>query len=73
MLEGHLLIPMLMKRGMNLPPLITILGQALMAVIFGFLGLLVAVPLIAVILTSVKMLYVNDVMGDGLRTGTGIK
>jgi predicted PurR-regulated permease PerM len=68
--EGHVLIPMLMKRGMNLPPLITILGQAMMAVVFGFLGLLVAVPLVAAVLTAVKMLYVNDVMGDDVRSGT---
>jgi predicted PurR-regulated permease PerM len=70
MVEGHVLIPMLMKRGMNLPPLITILSQALMGVVFGFLGLLVAVPLVAAVLTAVKMLYVNDVMGDDLQTGT---
>lgn len=68
MIEGHVLIPMLMKRGMNLPPLITILGQAVMGVVFGFLGLLVAVPLVATLLTAVKMLYVNDVMGDEIRT-----
>jgi predicted PurR-regulated permease PerM len=72
MIEGHLLIPMLMKRGMNLPPLITILGQAMMAVVFGFLGLLVAVPLVATVLTAVKMLYVNDVMGDEVYTGAGV-
>jgi predicted PurR-regulated permease PerM len=72
LIEGHVLIPMLMKRGMNLPPLLTILGQAIMAVVFGFLGLLVAVPLIAVVLTTVKMLYVNDVVGDGVRTGAGV-
>jgi predicted PurR-regulated permease PerM len=64
MVEGHLLIPMLMKKGMNLPPLVTILGQAMMAVVFGFLGLLVAVPVVATLLIAVKMLYVNDVMGD---------
>ena len=72
LLEGHLLIPMLMKRGMNLPPLITILGQAVMAVVFGFLGLLVAVPMLAVVMTTVKMLYVNDVVGDGVSTGAGV-
>jgi predicted PurR-regulated permease PerM len=65
MVEGHLLIPMLMKRGMNLPPLITILGQAVMAIVFGFLGLLVAVPLVATALIAVRMLYVDDVVGDG--------
>jgi predicted PurR-regulated permease PerM len=72
LVEGHVLIPMLMKRGMNLPPLITILSQAMMGVVFGFLGLLVAVPLVAALLTAVKMLYVNDVMGDDLQTGTPV-
>jgi predicted PurR-regulated permease PerM len=71
LVEGHLIIPMLMKRGMNLPPLLTVVGQAAMAVVFGFLGLLVAVPVVATILTAVKMLYVNDVMGDDMPIGAG--
>ena len=43
-LENHLLIPLLMKGGVDLPPALTILAQALMALLFGFLGLMVAVP-----------------------------
>ena len=52
--ENHLLVPLLMKRGVNLPPAMTLGNQALMAVLFGFLGLLVAVPLLAAILTIVR-------------------
>ena len=52
--ENHLLVPLLMKHGVNLPPAMTLGIQALMAVLFGFLGLLVAVPLLAVILTIVR-------------------
>ncbi|MGH7579127.1 MAG: AI-2E family transporter, partial [Gemmatimonadales bacterium] len=44
-LEGVVLQPLLMKEGLELPPVITILGQALFALVFGFLGLLLAVPL----------------------------
>jgi predicted PurR-regulated permease PerM len=62
--EGHLLIPLLMKGRVNLPPALTILSQALMAVLFGFLGLMCAVPLLAATMTIVKMLYVEDVVGD---------
>jgi len=68
MLEGHILIPMLMKEGMDLPPVLTIIGQALMALVFGFLGLLLAVPLIAAVIVAVKMLYVEDVVGDPQTT-----
>lgn len=63
-MENHLLIPLLMKGGVNVPPALTILSQALMALLFGFLGLMVAVPLLAATLVAVKMLYVENVVGD---------
>ena len=66
-LENHLLIPLLMKGGVNLPPALTIVSQALMAMLFGFLGLMVAVPLLAAIIVPVKMLYVEGVVGDDVN------
>ena len=53
-MENHLLVPILMKRGVNIPPALTLGIQALMALLFGFLGLLVAVPLLAAILTIAR-------------------
>ncbi|HEX5435572.1 MAG TPA: AI-2E family transporter [Gemmatimonadaceae bacterium] len=63
-LEGHILIPVLMKEGVDLPPVLTIVAQALMVLVFGFLGLMVAVPMLAAIMVPVKMLYVTDIVGD---------
>ena len=63
-IENHLLIPLLMKGGVNLPPALTVFSQALMALLFGFLGLMCAVPLLAASMTAVKMLYVEDIVGD---------
>jgi predicted PurR-regulated permease PerM len=63
-IENHLLIPLLMKGGMDLPPALTILAQALMALLFGFLGLMCAVPLLAACMVGVKMLYVERVLGE---------
>ena len=71
--ENHLLIPILMKESVDLPPALTIFAQALMALIFGFPGLLVAVPLLAVITVTVKMLYVQDVVGDDIEVLDGEK
>ena len=62
--ENHLLIPLLMKGGVDLPPVLTILSQALMALLFGFIGLMCAVPLLAAVFVAVKMLYVEDVVGE---------
>lgn len=58
-LENHILIPLLMKGGMDLPPALTVITQALLALVFGFLGLMVAVPLLAVVLVTVQVLYVQ--------------
>lgn len=66
-MENYLLIPFLMKEGVNLPPALTIIAQALMALVFGFLGLLCAVPLLAATMVAVKMLYVQDVVGEPIE------
>lgn len=58
-LENHILIPLLMKGGMDLPPALTVITQALLALVFGFLGLMVAVPLLATVMVTVQVLYVQ--------------
>jgi predicted PurR-regulated permease PerM len=58
-LENHILIPLLMKGGMDLPPALTVVTQALLALVFGFLGLMVAVPMLATVMVIVQVLYVK--------------
>jgi predicted PurR-regulated permease PerM len=52
-----------MKEGMDLPPALTIVTQAVMAMLFGFIGLMVAVPLLAVVIVPIKLLYIEGVVG----------
>lgn len=68
LMENHLLIPMVMQEGVDLPPVVTLIGLALMGVVFGFLGMLIAVPVLAAVMTAVKLLYVEDVVGDDVKT-----
>jgi predicted PurR-regulated permease PerM len=63
-LEGHILAPLLMKRGVDLPPVVTLIGLSLMAIVFGFLGMMVAVPVLAALMVAIRMLYVEDVVGN---------
>jgi len=58
--ENNLLIPFLMRGEMDLPPAITIVAQALMTVVFGFTGLMVAVPLTAAVLVPVRMIAIRE-------------
>jgi predicted PurR-regulated permease PerM len=67
-LENHILIPLLMKGGMDLPPALTVLAQALLALVFGFLGLMVAVPLLASVMVIVQMMYVEQLPTEGTWT-----
>jgi len=70
-IENHLLIPILMKQGLNLPPALTIVMQSLMALIFGVLGLLVAVPLLAAIVIAAQILTNHE--GDrGAMAATNV-
>jgi predicted PurR-regulated permease PerM len=65
-LENHLLIPILMKEGVDVPPALTIVMQALMAIVFGIVGLLVAVPMLASIMIATRILT-----GQEGRSGAG--
>jgi predicted PurR-regulated permease PerM len=76
-LETHVLIPLLMKGGMDLPPALTVITQALLALVFGFLGLMVAVPMLATVMVIVQVLYVDQLRvgatsasGDGTARGS---
>lgn len=55
-IENNLLIPYLMRGEMDLPPAITLVAQALMTLVFGFVGLMVAVPLTATVLVPLRMM-----------------
>ncbi len=63
-LEGNLLVPLVQQRTVSLPPAVTLTSVLIFGVLFGFLGLLVATPLAAVILVLVRRLYVEDTLGD---------
>lgn len=62
--ESNLLTPLVMKGAVELPPALTMLVQALMAILFGFLGLLAAVPLLVVVMVLVRRLYVEPLNGE---------
>jgi predicted PurR-regulated permease PerM len=65
--EANLVTPLLMKRGLEIPPVLTITAQGVLSLVFGFVGLLVAVPLLAATIVPIKMLYVQDVVGDEVK------
>ena len=73
MLDGYVFTPLVDRRSVELPPVVTIAAQLLLGVLFGFIGLLVASPLTATFLIVVKMLYVEDILGDEVMQDSPIE
>jgi predicted PurR-regulated permease PerM len=64
MTDGYVLTPLVDRRSVELPPVLTISAQVFLGLWFGFIGLLIASPLTATVMLLIKMLYIEDVLGD---------
>jgi predicted PurR-regulated permease PerM len=64
LVESYLILPLVQRKAVDLPPALTITALLLMGVLFGFLGLLLAVPLTVVVVSLVKQLYPGDPVED---------
>lgn len=62
LLEQQLLMPLIQKRATRLPPVLTVFSMLLFYTLFGFSGLLLAVPLMTVLLVVIQTLYVEQVI-----------
>jgi predicted PurR-regulated permease PerM len=66
LVEANFVAPVVMERQINLPPVITIAGVLLIGKLFGLAGLVVAVPILAVVLVLVRHILLGAVYGDRL-------
>jgi predicted PurR-regulated permease PerM len=62
--ENNLIVPLVQRRAVDLPPAVTMVALVVMGFLGGLLGLLLAVPLAAALTVAVRMAYVEDVLGD---------
>lgn len=60
--ESLVLVPFLMKREVSLLPLFTVLAVVIFSVLFGFLGLFLAIPLLIVLQIWLKEVLVKDIL-----------
>ncbi|MDW7772092.1 MAG: AI-2E family transporter [Desulfobulbaceae bacterium] len=70
--ESYLLTPLIQQREVALPPVLTLSSQVVLGSMLGLPGLILATPLTACALVLVKMLYLENVLGqDAEVDGTG--
>jgi predicted PurR-regulated permease PerM len=63
-IEGYLILPIVQKHEVDLPPALTILAIVLAGLLAGAIGVLVATPLTVAAMIVVKMVYIEDVLDD---------
>jgi predicted PurR-regulated permease PerM len=64
--ENYLVTPLVQQNTVSLPPAVAIAAITLVGALFGVLGLVVATPLSVAVMVAVKMLYVEDVLGNDM-------
>lgn len=62
--ESYFITPAVQKKASFVPPVLLLFVQFLMGKFTGVLGLLLATPLLVMIMVTVKMLYIEDSLGD---------
>ena len=67
-IEGNIVTPLVQHEQVQISPALVLLTIVAMGLLFGVLGVIIAVPLTVVILVIVKMLYVEDVLDDEVET-----
>ncbi len=58
-LEGYVLVPLIQRRAVALPPALALIAVALFGIIFGPLGVIFAHPLMVCVIVLVKRLYIR--------------
>ena len=58
---ANIVTPLLQKRIINMPPALTLASQLIMGAVSGALGIILAVPLLAIIIILVDELYVKKI------------
>ncbi|MGB3617487.1 MAG: AI-2E family transporter [Catalinimonas sp.] len=62
--ESYFITPNIQKHAIQMPPVLLLVVQIIFAKLVGALGLLLSTPILATVIILVKMLYVEDTLGD---------
>jgi predicted PurR-regulated permease PerM len=63
-IEANFVAPLVMERQVNLPPVVTIAGVLLIGKLFGLGGLIIAVPIMALVMILIRHILLGEVYGD---------
>lgn len=70
-IESYGITPFVERETVSLRPALTLTAQLTFGLIAGFIGVIVATPLLAIAIVLVQTLYIQDVLGDGSQSSIG--
>ena len=71
MFEGNVVAPLVMSHKVELPPVLTIMAVLVIGKLLGPLGLVIAVPTLAMIMVIVRRILISRIYeGKGFRKAT---
>ena len=63
-LEGNVIMPLVQRKVVSLPPALALFAILVFGLLFGFLGVFLAVPLTVALMVLVKKLWIRDTLGE---------
>jgi predicted PurR-regulated permease PerM len=72
-IEGYFITPMIHREAIKVPPVLIITFQFLLYYLIGFIGVFVAMPLVACIMVLVQRVYVEEILGDSMERDVNIE
>lgn len=62
--QTQIFTPIIVAGSIKLPPVLVLLGQIIAGAFLGFLGIMLAVPITAILMVLVQEVYIKDMLGD---------
>lgn len=62
--QSQIFTPLLVAGSIKLPAVMVLLGQIIAGAFLGFLGIMLAVPITAILTVLVQEVYIKDILGD---------
>lgn len=63
-IQGQIFAPLITAESVDIPPVLILLGQVVVAGFFGVVGIVLAVPILVICMVLVQEIYVKDILGD---------
>ncbi|KQM26699.1 MULTISPECIES: AI-2E family transporter [unclassified Sphingomonas] len=69
-IQGNILMPIVQKHAVDVPPAVLLFSVIGMGLLFGFIGVLLAAPLTIVVFVLVQRIYVQHLLGRDITVAT---